>query len=219
VEEEEFVTIMAVIQAGGAEGLGNGNLFSASHDKAAKFKAALKSAEAAAAAKKAKEMRDTFEKGAAGDEVAKAQADADALAAATKEAQRRTKAAEEEAAAAAAKAAYLNGGVETVLNGEGVGLGEYVKPLHQHGVDIAAELSGLSDEWLAENVGLTSSAQLAKFRELVTDKSNELPSMASDGFKGTDYEVNVHEAKLRELPATKKKEAPVSVYQHRHDFV
>jgi len=201
VDEDEFVNIMKVIKTGGAKGLSSGNMFSASSEKAVKFRAALKETEAAADAKIAKEMQDTFEKGAAGDEVAKAQADADALAAATKEAQRRTKAAEEEAAAAKAKAAYLNGDVETMLNGEGVGLGEYADPLSKHEVDTVGELSGLSDEWLAENLGLTSSDHQAKFREVVTDKTSELKRTASDGFKGTADDVKAHEDKLRELAA------------------
>jgi len=110
VDEEEFITMMKVIKAGGAEGLSSsGMLFFASNDKAAKFKAALKKADEAGAAKKDKEMKEAFEKAAAGDEVAKAEAEAMALALSAKDAAQRTKAAAKDAAKAAAKAAYLNG--------------------------------------------------------------------------------------------------------------
>jgi len=89
--------------------------------------------------------------------------------------------------------------VESVLNAEGVGLGEYVEPFHQNGVNFATELSGCTDTWLAEKVGLTSLEQLAKFREVVVDNTASLPATAQDGFKGTESDVKVHELKLAEL--------------------
>jgi len=126
VDEEEFVNMMKVIKAGGAEGLSNsGMLFFASNDKAAKFKAALKKADEAGAKKKAKDMKEAFEKAAAGDEVAKAEAEAMALALSAKDAAQRTKAAEKDAAKAAAKAAYLNGDTSgSGVSGSGIMDGE-----------------------------------------------------------------------------------------------
>jgi len=109
VDEEEFVAMMNVIKAGGAEGLSTSGSFSAFSEKSAKFQVALKEAKDAAAAKKAKNMEAMNKKAAAGDKVAKAEAEALALAAAAKEASERTKAAEKEAAKAAAKAAKANG--------------------------------------------------------------------------------------------------------------
>ena len=109
VDEEEFVAMMKVIKAGGAEGLSTSGSFSALSEQSAKFKAALKEAKEAAAAKKAKDTEAVNKKAAAGDKVAKAEAEALALAAAAKEASERNKAAEKVAAKAAAKAAKAKG--------------------------------------------------------------------------------------------------------------
>jgi Ca2+-binding EF-hand superfamily protein len=109
VDEEEFVNMMRVIKAGGVGGLGNGKLYSASSEKASKFKEALKKSETTAAAKKTNEMKVVYTKAAAGDELAKAEAEAVALAVSAKDAVRRAKHAEEEAAKAKAKADFVNG--------------------------------------------------------------------------------------------------------------
>ena len=91
------------------------------------------------------------------------------------------------------------GSVASVLHAEGVDLGDFVEPFHQHGVDFATELSGCSDAWLAKHVGLTAPGQLAKFREVVPDHAADLAATATDGFKGTASDVTVHEVKLAEL--------------------
>jgi Ca2+-binding EF-hand superfamily protein len=118
VDVDEFVTMMRVVKAGGAAGLGDGGWFSASSDKTAKFKAALKQTEEADAAKKAAHMAAAFQKAAAGDLLAKDEAEAIALALSAKDAYQATKAAEKEAAKAAAKAAFVTGsGSSSILGG------------------------------------------------------------------------------------------------------
>ena len=111
---------------------------------------------------------------------------------------------------------------ESVLNADGVDLGKYVEPLHQNGVNFATELSGCTDAWLADKVGLTSSADLTKFRELVPDNTADLSATASDGFKGTTSDVAMHEVKLRELidvqPAAKTATPAPSIEAH-HDRI
>jgi len=112
---------------------------------------------------------------------------------------------------------------ESVLSAEGVGLGQYVEPLHQNGVNFATELSGCTDAWLADKVGLTSPDHLAKFREVVPDSTADLPATASDGFMGTASDVAVHETKLRELigkqnTAAKSAPSAPSVEAH-HDRI
>ena len=112
--------------------------------------------------------------------------------------------------------------VKSVLNAEGVGLGQYVEPFHLNGVNFATELSGCTDAWLADKVGLTTAEHLTKFRELVPDNTADLPATASDGFKGTTSDVAMHEVKLRQLidvqpTAIKAQSAPV--IQPNHDRV
>jgi len=107
VDEEEFINIMKVIKAGGVEGLGSEK--SASSEKAAKFKGDLEESEKVAAAKKANEMKLLHKKAAAGDELAKSEAEAVALEINAKEAAQRAKAAQEEAEQAQSKAQFVNG--------------------------------------------------------------------------------------------------------------
>jgi hypothetical protein len=90
---------------------------------------------------------------------------------------------------------------ESVLAAEGVGLRQFVLPLHQRGVDTAAELGGCTDAWLSAKVGLSLPAHLAKFRDAVADTTDALPNTASDGFKGAASDVAVHETKLQVLLA------------------
>jgi len=93
---------------------------------------------------------------------------------------------------------------ESALAADGVGLEHFVLPLHQHGVDLAAELKGCSDAWLMAQLGMQE-AHVAKFRHAVgpdaTTSADPAGSCvgASDGFVGSPVEVAAHEAKLRLL--------------------
>ena len=92
---------------------------------------------------------------------------------------------------------------ESVLAADGVGLEQFVQPLHRLGVDSAAELKGCHDEWLIANLNMTE-AQLAKFREAAGPNAYSSDSQgwveASDGFRGSKMEVAAHEGKLQKQP-------------------
>jgi len=89
---------------------------------------------------------------------------------------------------------------ESVLAADGVGLEQFVQPLRQLGVELAAELKGCHDKWLIANLNMTK-VQIAKFREAVgpdpTSDESQSWFEASDGFVGSKVEVAAHEGKLQ----------------------
>lgn len=56
------------------------------------------------------------------------------------------------------------------------------------GIHVASELKGCSDAYLKGRVGM-SPEEIAKFREAVQDTTAAMPETASDGFKGSEFEV------------------------------
>jgi len=198
VDEEEFVAMMTVINAGGAEGLGDGDMFSVSSEKSAKFKAALKEAEEAAAAKKAKELKAAFEKGAAGDEVAKAEAEALALEISAKDAAKRSKAAGKEAAEAAAKVANLKGETSPVLGAEAVSTNEQASMESTELKEAANEVvvPESKPQEIPDEESTTEIAPPAPPQESNHDRVLIRIYEAEDGFRGSYDEVVAHEEML-----------------------
>jgi len=200
VDEDEFIIMMKVIKAGSADGLSDGEIFSASSEKSAMFKAALKEAEDAAAAKKAKDLKAAFEKGAAGDEVAKAEAEALALEISVKDAAKRTKAAEKEAAEAAAKVAILKGETTHVQDAEAaqkadVGkareVQEEVKDSVNEVVVPAPKSQELPDEKITAQVAPPAASQQPNHDRILMRIYE-----AEDGFRGSYDEVVAYEERM-----------------------
>ena len=57
------------------------------------------------------------------------------------------------------------------------------------GIHLGAELKGCTDAYLKGRVGM-SPEEIAKFREAVPDTTEKMPETASDGFKGSEFEVS-----------------------------